>query len=70
MENKETRKQRTMELPNTAEEKISKIFDMMLDIMNNIFTGRTLKVKFNENTTNSVMRAFEEGKKLVLDYTF
>lgn len=51
-----------MELPASTEQKISKIFDMMLDVMNNFFVGRTLKVKFSENDTNSVMRAFEEGK--------
>lgn len=58
-----TGQQRSLELPVTAEDKMTKIFEMMLSVMNNLFTGRTLKVKIPENTSNTLMRSFEEGNK-------
>ncbi|GLV32663.1 Osiris 14 [Carabus blaptoides fortunei] len=59
---REAGQHRSLELPASIEDKFSKIFDMMLGVMNNLFTGRTLKVKIPENTSNALMRSFVEGR--------
>lgn len=50
------------DLPFTADERLTKMFDMMYDIFNNFFSGRTLKVKIPKVSSDDAMRALDEGK--------
>lgn len=58
---RESRQLMNMDIPFAADERFSKMIDMVYDIFNNFFSGRTLKVKVPKFSSEDAMRALDEG---------
>lgn len=48
-------------LPNQQTDKTGRLLDLAMDSMSNFFGTHSLNVKFPDDTTQEIARAFEEG---------